>query len=133
MAEEPLPARDVSFMSRYPEVFGPGPWHDQPTPIRYGLGIADGWMPLLDRLCEDLVRIIRKDRLTRFRVVQVKEKFGSLRVHAKGGNRRTRDIIDAADRESSGMCERCGSHGKTVNEEDWWRTLCKCCQGESKR
>ena len=130
MAEEPLPARDLRFMSRYPEVFGRGPWHDRPTPLCYGLGIGDGWMPLLDRLCEDLVRIIREDDLRGFQTRQVKEKFGGLRFYVAGGSRRTRERIDAAERESMGTCELCAAPGRIVNDDGWHRTLCAPCRSK---
>ena len=72
-----LTDRDATFMVLYPEIFGPGPWHTEPSPICWGLAIGDGWMPLLHRLCEDLAQIVREDRLMRFRAIQVKEKSAS--------------------------------------------------------
>ena len=121
--------RDATFMTLYPELFGNGPWHTQPSPICWGLQIGDGWMRLFDRLCEDLVQIIREDGLTGFRIHQVKEKFGGLRIHAHGGNKATWARINLAWHESMTVCERCGAKGRLGAEGERAQTLCEACRG----
>lgn len=123
-----LSDRDATFMVLYPEIFGPGPWHTEPSPICWGLTIGDGWMPLLHRLCEDLVVIIREDGLTEFRAIQVKEKFGTLRFYARGGNERTRARVAAAEQVSARVCEGCGAPVRLGDGGDWTRTMCEACR-----
>jgi hypothetical protein len=68
------------------------------------------------------------------RAVQVKEKFGTLRVHVtedESLSEETRTFVDAAVREaeraSSITCEECGSPGSMVRGA-WWQTLCMICE-----
>lgn len=57
-------------------------------------------------------------------IVQVKEKFGTLRVYVDNSNRRTSAAISFAVRLSSRTCETCGQPGK-LDGEGWLRTLCE--------
>lgn len=58
-----------------------------------------------------------------FEVLQVKEKFGGLRVHVKDGNDAIRRRIEAAIQESFHTCEVCGQSGK-LREDGLIKTLC---------
>ena len=55
---------------------------------------------------------------------QVKEKFGGLRFYYSGGDDYIRGIVDMAEEMSYITCEECGNVGKTVNKNNWLRTLC---------
>ena len=59
------------------------------------------------------------------RFVQIKEKFGSLRMYFDGGNYElVSAVTDFAERMSEITCEVCGSKGKTYQTR-WHKTLCK--------
>jgi len=57
-------------------------------------------------------------------VVQVKEKFGSLRFYYDGGDDVIRGMVSVAESMSSRTCEKCGAPGKRVGG-GWITTLCK--------
>lgn len=91
-------------------------------------------MPLLERLCADLSSVIAEDSLGQFRVLQVKEKMGSLRFHARGGNERPWTMIEAAGHASQRTCEGCGTPSVLRSQGGWYTPLCDICvDGKSRR
>ena len=61
-----------------------------------GMECGDGWFDLIDTLCRTIQSDIEGGDTPPVRVVQVKEKFGTLRFHIRGGNERVRGMIDMA-------------------------------------
>jgi hypothetical protein len=55
--------------------------------------------------------------------VQIKEKFGSLRMYHDGGDARAAGIVDMAETLSSCTCEVCGAPA-TTRSGRWVSTLC---------
>lgn len=115
----------LRIMRRFPELFGPGPWTTRKTSLGWGFSCGEGWYPIIERLCTDLAEIVRQDRLTTFRVSQVKEKLGSLRFYVRGGNDRTRARILEAEHEAATTCERCGRRPAQTHDIDG--LLMTCC------
>lgn len=62
-----------------------------------------------------------KSRLPYF--VQIKEKFGTLRLYIDGCYPYINGVIDMAEHMSSHICEKCGQIGKTYSL-GWHKTLC---------
>lgn len=56
-------------------------------------------------------------------VVQVKEKFGTLRFYTNHANERASAYIEFAEHLSGRVCEECGAPGRTRGR-GWIRTLC---------
>jgi len=63
-------------------------------------------------------------------VVQVKEKFGTLRFYC-GGTEAIDKYVRLAERFSSVTCEDCGKLGK-ANDSGWIRTQCDACRNRIK-
>jgi len=59
--------------------------------------------------------------------VQVKEKFGELRVYMHNSSEQMEDRIDEATLLSLKTCETCGKPGKSY-DDGWIRTLCVPCK-----
>ena len=55
--------------------------------------------------------------------MQVKEKFGGLRIHVTVANDVIRQRLESAEQESFHTCEVCGRPGK-LPEGSWIKTLC---------
>lgn len=92
-------------------------------PVRggfWGFECGNGWYALLSKLCEDLSKVVSDD----FQVLQVKEKFGTLRFYVANSNRQTEDLIDKAEAASGHTCEECGEPGKLTGK-GWLRTACE--------
>lgn len=56
-------------------------------------------------------------------IEQIKEKFGTLRLYASGGDTGTRAIVGFAEAISGRICEETGAPGKGVSRGGWCRTL----------
>ena len=112
--------------------------------------VGPGWFPLLADL-DDTLRAIDP----RYRILQVKEKYGWLRFYAyrpadargpwadvvgiatcglsdddpaKNPNqRRFRAAIEAAEEGSCYICEECGAPGVLCASGGWWMTRCEAC------
>lgn len=61
-------------------------------------------------------------------VVQVKEKFGTLRLYITGGTDRSYSVVDGIELASEAICEACGAPGRLRSEtRSWILTLCDGC------
>lgn len=129
MAEDDhIAAEALRIMQAFPDVYGASAGTHRAPLLQDGFLCGPGWYPLIGRFSADLSDIIRRDGLTRFRVVQVKEKFGELRFYIKGGNDAALDRIGEAVRQSATTCERCGRPGRIRLIDGWLTTLCGPCQ-----
>jgi hypothetical protein len=90
--------------------------------------VYDGWRPLLERL---LLAISRIDPT--LRVVDAKQKFGSLRVRLDRYDERAYALIDEATSESLKTCEHCGGVAALRNDGGYFVTLCDRHAGGSER
>ena len=92
-----------------------------------GGSVGEGWVPILDRLVEDLVELGWNLDLH-----QVKEKFGGLRFYIGEGDERMWSRIDEAETESYETCENCGAKG-SLHGGGWLMTLCDACEAERQK
>jgi hypothetical protein len=104
-----------------------------------------GWRPLVDELDAKL-----KERWPGYEILQVKEKFGTLRFYGNPGieppdfpdddagtaahnqwyadNVDTfHDLIHAYEAKTATICELCGQPGKLGDTGYWWATRCPAC------
>jgi hypothetical protein len=113
-----------ALQARFPRFFRDLYGDPRETCMSRGCEFADGWYPLLERLCEELEPVAPPE----FRFTQVKEKFGEMRVYASGGNEETERLIRQACEESLRVCEECGAtEGVTAEWKRWFRSLCPSC------
>lgn len=101
----------------------------QHTLMPLGFQCGDGWFSLIWKLCEDLdplVAELKQKSGVHFEILEVKEKFGQLRMYP---NHRTSPIskrIGIAEAESLHTCEVCGQPGR-LRGGNWVQTLCDRC------
>lgn len=86
-----------------------------------GFECDDGWFRLLLCLCEALRDAVALDEMSPIVVLQVKEKFGSLRLRYRGGNEMTYGLVRMAERLSEEIDQTTGQ----------WRP--KDCKSEDER
>ena len=85
------------------------------TAMSFGFTHGDGWFDILWRLCEDLeplVAAFEQESGRQFEVLQVKEKFGGLRIYVSDADDAIRLRLEAAQQESFHTCEVCGQRGE---------------------
>lgn len=91
----------------------------------YKMDVGPGWSSLLDQLDAEL-KAIDPD----YQTVQVKEKFGNLRVYIEDTGPYPGlmwDVLGKYERLSSEVCEECGQPGTHDNSRYWIKTLCPAC------
>jgi hypothetical protein len=88
--------------------------------LRWREHVQEGWRPLLERL---LVAISKID--PELKVVDAKQKFGSLRVRLNRYDERAYALIDDTTLESLNTCEECGDAAALRNSGGYFVTLCE--------
>lgn len=96
--------------------------------MAFGFECGDGWLPILEDLFAKFDEIAKRDKFEDFQVVQVKEKFGGLRVYVDGGNKEINKLITEAGKKADKTCEVCGSSAETHEIDNWYTTLCERCK-----
>jgi hypothetical protein len=84
-----------------------------------------GSVPILDELHAQLIELDPD-----YVLVQVKEKFGTLRVYTEvdpAVRDRALELVAAAERRSAATCEDCGDPGTLRENGRWDLTLCEVC------
>jgi hypothetical protein len=95
----------------------------------YNFGCDDGWRSILEELCANLAAM----ELPALRILQIKEKFGGLRVYVRGGNAAVNAEFRKAVGEAAKTCEVCGAPG-VIDQRSaegpfrWVKTLCAPCR-----
>lgn len=83
--------------------------------------VGPGWADILARLVPDLLALGWDGS-----VLQIKEKYGTLRFYIGSASDAVFRRIDEAEKESSTVCERCGGPGR-LRGRGWVVTLCDKC------
>jgi hypothetical protein len=133
------------LFKKYPKIL----FKEEPAqfPIdQRGIECDDGWYSLIDKVCEEVQYLIDRSNdyklprwkqflqfpnprvIQQVRFVQIKEKFGLLRIYHTPTNNIIYTIINFAENLSASICEICGtSVDVTQNKEGWIRSLCQSC------
>jgi len=113
-------ALEQKLIERWPTWFNTG-GDIRHTLMPRGFTHDDGWFDILWRLCEDLEPLVAQFEQAigrQFEVLQVKEKFGGLRMHVNHANDAIRQRIETAIQESfpylRGLRPSRGNCGKVV-------------------
>ncbi len=155
ISSEELEAAIERLKARFPYQFAKKP--------NGGFFIDPGWLPIVERLCEDVDNVLRREAKDVFRWEQIKEKFGSLRAYWHGGpvsvdvsmpdgtrlrfkNRsrppraidaetaeRIEALVRQAEFDSSKTCSWCGAAGKPGAVGHWIVTACARCKAREAR
>jgi hypothetical protein len=121
------PEKTEYLLKTYQQLFAPEPLlHDmQRTLMCFGFECGDGWYQLI----ESCLARLAAQKYSDFEIVQVKEKFGSLRIYFRGGDSMANQIVSDAAAESSITCEACGTMPAKLRSTDfgWLSTRCEKC------
>ena len=94
--------------------------------MEWGFSIGPGWLPMFTELC-DLIATTQPP--ADFHFVQIKEKFGLLRVYTRNGNMAIDTLIGYFEDKSGTVCEKCGSAENVETKgKGWIVTLCEKCR-----
>lgn len=113
-------------MEKYPRLFPDGN-------CRCGFYVGEGWLKVLEPLCEILNYHIENQVPEELRpniyVEQVKEKFGGLRFYMSNTTPFISGAISMAEAMCDNMCEDCGNPG-VRRGGGWIKNLCDSCSAE---
>lgn len=80
----------------------------QESSMCWGLECGDGWYPLIRQLSERLTTYQQQCPELDLQITQIKSKFGYLRMHSRGGDTTTREMIAGACEQASLTAEHPG-------------------------
>lgn len=92
----------------------------------FGYEMDDGWKPFVKEAVEKIVKLGRKVDKD-FQILQVKEKFGGLRIYTSPDIDEVETIIEEAEKKAKITCERCGKEGSLQAKDRWLKTVCDKC------
>jgi hypothetical protein len=118
-------ANQAKLVEKFPGLFTKVEPAMEPYDQR-GIECGDGWYDLIECLAAVMTfRKIHNSDENNFRIAQIKEKFGGLRVYLSGkASDHVRGAIHMACQMSSRICEVCGQPGELREDKPWIRTLC---------
>ncbi|MDQ1264678.1 MAG: hypothetical protein QG559_1679, partial [Campylobacterota bacterium] len=118
----------IDIIEKYPQIYGVPPYDPMQSLLCFGFECGKGWYPLISKLSGDIQRILDSDPELNIQVVQVKEKFGSLRFYAHGAfGKEIDELIEKAEEESENICENCGKPSVPQKSKGWVKIRCAEC------
>lgn len=116
----------------YPKLFRQKDLPMTQTSMCWGVCTGDGWYNILEVLCYQIQSHVDKKQkenpeFPQVEFVQVKEKFGGLRVYTNGADDVVYSLINYAAGMSGCTCEDCGSPGRNRSYRGWFITHCDSC------
>ena len=82
------------------------------------MSVGTGWSQLIEELFN-----FADENKTGTKIIQVKEKWGGLRIYTDLINENLDKKIQELEKRSFTICEQCGASGQ-LRQGNWYRTLC---------
>ena len=98
----------------------------------FGIECGKGWFSLIEPII-NYIDGYNKDKENpdeQIEILQIKEKYGTLRIYTSFGNDELFRMIDEAERESEHVCEFCGSRENIGETQGYYMTCCRSCVKE---
>jgi hypothetical protein len=122
------------LIKKFPKIYTDCP--DDSSFKSYGFECGDGWFRLILWLSRYLQQYIDEQNVwankypdqyrpvQQIKVVQIKEKFATLRIYTHGGNEHTKSIIGFVEYISGFVCEKSGrTDDVCYNKNGWMKTM----------
>ena len=98
------------------------------------IAVSKGWFPLLVQLCTEIDKLLGGDNKRNFRWLQIKEKFGTCRLHWVAEKPTDAaavelicaigELVRAAEKQTAETCAVCGAPGARDQGNGYFLTLC---------
>lgn len=93
------------------------------------IDIGPGWMPILDKLCRKLEKLVSKEKnKEEFFITEITQSFGTLLVRMSRTTPKMDDLLELAEDESEMTCDTCGEKGDIINKYGVLRVSCNDCR-----
>lgn len=125
------PEKELQLQAIYPPIFQNT--SNLASIKLFGFECGDGWFDLLKGLIEKIRDVCIEQSIEAYEdgcspeVLQVKEKYGSLRFYMSCCSSAIGDLISAADDKSRETCELCGKSGCMRSQNRWYMVRCDEC------
>jgi hypothetical protein len=119
--------KDYEIIKKYPELFGELPLDQTKTAIVWGFEVPEFWRPPVLEALEKISEIVKREELDDFRIVQIKEKFASLRIYTNYSTDEIDAAIDEAESTCAHTCMKCGSPDGKFRQSGWLTIECDEC------
>jgi len=94
-------------------------------PIALGIDCNDGWFYIINNLCNSIYQYCQNYKIKFPDVIQIKEKFGTLRFYIDNGDTTIHQLINYAEMMTEKTCEMCGNVGRLRSDNRYVQTLCE--------
>jgi hypothetical protein len=116
------------MLETYPELFGTE-LSPKKSLMVFGIEAGKGWKDIVLSYLPKISKIVKENNIDDFRIVQIKEKFGSLRIYTMGNsNEDIKNLISEMEEKCSYTCEKCGSKEGILRTNGWVRVICDECE-----
>ncbi|MEO7200215.1 MAG: hypothetical protein ABIY56_08375 [Dokdonella sp.] len=112
----------TALLKRYPLLFRSLSWPQ--SSMQRGIECGDGWYELIDTVCSNLMSEVDPAQANPVVIVQIKRKFGGLRIYLRGGSERQHGMVQLANALSQRLCESCGAPASLLIVGRTYRTRC---------
>lgn len=92
--------------------------------LPWGIECGDGWYDLVKEFSQKVSDLILQYDLEGIYPIQIKEKWGVLRVYMNVYNDKIAELVDEYQDKSFKICEQCGKEGSLRNGS-WVRVFCE--------
>jgi hypothetical protein len=126
------PEKVKELVAIYPELFSDLP--PQCPMSLFSIECGDGWFGILrdciQRMKDAIANSIYASELkSETKCLQIKEKFGTLRIYLSAYAHWLQTILEDAETESEDICEECGGLGRSCKPLGFYiHTLCQTCE-----
>ena len=122
------PKLEKKLFTRFKKFFAQRGLPMTQTAMCWGIDCGDGWFRIIWDACVKIEKEISSNLIVPdFQFVQIKEKFGGLRLYSNGTISAIYTIMYRAERKSVKTCELCGKPGK-ISNDGWSRCRCNKCK-----
>lgn len=117
------------LFEKYPKLFAGKDKSLKESLMPFGFECGDGWIWLLDNLCDSIQDYVDNNKKPQPEAIQVKEKFGTLSFYMYNMDDLIHGMIWMAESMSSTICEKCGTTENVEFMTDGWMMVrCKECK-----
>jgi hypothetical protein len=121
------PELEQQLYAKYPKIFRQKDLSASETCMCWGICCADGWYNLIDNLCAQIQNHVDSSDCPQIEAVQLKEKFGNLRMYTNHSDDTIDAFISLAEDLSDRTCEFCGTTENIGHTQGWIITCCEPC------
>jgi hypothetical protein len=112
------------LVTKYPQLFKGVDKPPTESLMCFGCECGDGWFELIYNACACIANHLKyRPECPPVEFVQIKEKFGGLRLYYNGGDDYVEGVCSMAEAMSYKICEVTGDSGQLCSTGHWLRTL----------